>query len=115
MSEHLYLAVNNTVCAINKASGDTVWTVKLKSGLLGSGFVSLAEDEERLFAHSQGWLHCISKKNGSQLWVNELPGLGYDLAMLTAGALTVSTGHQTPMIAEVSTSSGSTGGNGNGG
>ncbi len=110
MSEYLYLATNNTVCAVEKASGEIVWMTDLRHGIwrawAGSSFVSLSEDEKCLFAHTHGYLYCLIKADGRVLWENELSGLGYELAMLSAGVVPVSTGHQTPVFEQASKSSG---------
>ena len=111
-SEHLYLATNNTVCAIEKESGKIAWGVELPHGL---NFVSLVDDETHLFAHTHGYLYCLTKSDGRVLGENKLSGLGYELAMLSAGILSASTGHQTPLFAEDSKSSGGGGGGRGGG
>ena len=44
--------------------------------------VTVLADGQRIFAHTQGTLHCLDLANGQLLWSNELPGYGYGLASL---------------------------------
>ena len=74
----LYLGVKGSVVGIEKGSGREVWRVHLKGG----GFVTVAVDEDVVFAHTGGNLFCVDKKRGEVLWHNPLRGLGYGLAMI---------------------------------
>jgi outer membrane protein assembly factor BamB len=79
--EVLLMGVKHSVSAISKANGAVIWTTKLPGGL-GSDFVTVASDGERVFAHSSGQLFCLDFWSGRLLWNNELRGYGYGLASL---------------------------------
>lgn len=81
----LYILSNGRVAAINKQNGEIVWEVKLKqyvkSGLMQTiGQLSL--EGERLYAGVSGILLCLSTKDGSLVWVNELKGWGYNFVSI---------------------------------
>jgi len=69
----LYLGIKGSVVALNKETGKQIWKTHLK----GSQYVTITQDEEHVFAHTNGELFCIVKKTGKFLWNNGLSGLGY--------------------------------------
>ena len=79
--EIILIGVKHSVSAVSKANGDVLWTRKLPGGL-GSDFVAVASDSERVFAHSSGQLFCLDLATGRVLWTNELRGYGYGLASI---------------------------------
>ena len=82
-SQTLLLAVKGHVVAFERASGTELWRTPIEVGLLGSGgFVTLVCDEQYIFAHAGGHLHCLDLFTGTLLWEDKLPGLGYDIATL---------------------------------
>jgi len=81
LQEIILIGVKHTVSAVSKADGHLLWTTKLPGGL-GSDFVAVACDGERVFAHSSGQLFCIELSSGRMLWTNELRGYGYGLASI---------------------------------
>ena len=81
----LYILSNGRVAAVNKQNGEIVWEVKLKqyvkSGLMQTiGQLSL--EGERLYVGVSGILLCLSTKDGSLVWVNELKGWGYNFVSI---------------------------------
>lgn len=80
-NEVIILAMNRQVAAVNKGDGRILWSTELSSGV-GSGFVTLAIEGERIFAGCAGHLHCLDLGTGRILWTNELPGYGYALVSL---------------------------------
>jgi len=82
-SPTLYVGLKAHVVAIDKSTGSTLWSTKLKSGLTsGSPFVTLLVDGGRIYAHSRGELVCLDAATGQILWRNELAGLGYEIASI---------------------------------
>ncbi len=78
----ILLGLNDTVTAISKNDGSILWEAELPGSLNGDDFVSLACDGEKVFAHTEGKLHCLDLANGLVLWSNQLKGYGYGLATL---------------------------------
>ena len=106
----LYILSNGRVAAINKQNGEIAWEVKLKSyvksGMLSSiGQLSL--EGERLYVGVGGILLCLSAKDGSLVWVNELKGWGYNFVSIAnagseaAGAASAAAGAQAATTAAV--------------
>src|SRR5689334_18393973 len=81
LQEIILIGVRHTVSAVSRADGHIIWTTKLPGGL-GSDFVAVACDGERVFAHSSGQLFCMELSNGRMLWTNELRGFGYGLTSI---------------------------------
>ncbi len=81
-NEVLLLGVKGHVVAISRFDGHIFWSTDL-SGRMDTGFLSVASDGVRVFAHSGGHLHCLDFSSGRILWTNELKGYGYGLASLT--------------------------------
>jgi hypothetical protein len=77
----LLLGLKRTVTAISKLDGHTLWETKLPGGM-GSEFVTVLSDGQRVFAHTEGKLHCLDLANGQMLWSNGLSGYGYGIASL---------------------------------
>jgi outer membrane protein assembly factor BamB len=88
-NEVIILAMNRQVAAVNKSDGRIVWSTELLGGV-GSGFITLAIEGERIFAGCAGHLHCLDLGTGRILWTNELPGYGYALASLCLPGQTAS-------------------------
>lgn len=78
---HVFVGLRSSVVCIDTIAGATVWERSLGEGF-GEGFVSLALDAKRVFAHTRGRLHCLDRATGQPLWTNELRGLGYGLAFV---------------------------------
>jgi len=81
LQQLILIGVKHSVSAVSRADGLVLWTTKLPGGL-GSDFVTVVCDGERVFAHSSGQLFCLDLRNGRVLWTNELPGYGYGLASI---------------------------------
>lgn len=78
---HVFIGVRSGVVCIDADTGVTVWRRDLGAGF-GEGFVSLALDPKRVFAHTRGRLHCLNRSDGAVLWTNDLPGMGYGTAFV---------------------------------
>jgi outer membrane protein assembly factor BamB len=79
--EIILIGVKHSISAVSRANGQVLWTTKLPGGL-GSDFVAVTCDGERVFAHSSGQLFCMDLSSGQMLWTNELRGYGYGLATI---------------------------------
>ncbi len=80
-NEILLLGLKRSVAAISKLDGHVLWKTKLSGGL-GHEFVTVLSDGQRVFAHTEGKLHCLDLANGQLLWSNGLSGYGYGVASL---------------------------------
>ncbi len=78
----LLLGVKQSVTAISKADGTTLWKTELPVTLSGDDFVTVLSDGHRIYAHTEGQLHCLDLANGQLLWSNNLTGYGYGIASL---------------------------------
>lgn len=76
----LFIFSNGRVAAIDKKTGNINWEIKIKE-YLGSGmryyYGQISVEDDKLFVASSGMLLCISAKDGSFIWKNELKGWGY--------------------------------------
>ena len=77
----LLLGVKSRVLAISKTDGHTVWSTQLPGGM-GTTFVTVLADGQRIYAHARGQVHCLNLLSGDLLWSNDLPGCGYGFASL---------------------------------
>jgi outer membrane protein assembly factor BamB len=77
----IVLGMSGRVATISKTDGHIIWSTELNSSL-GSNFVTLLIEGNRIFASCAGHLHCLDLGTGEILWTNELPGYGYHLASL---------------------------------
>lgn len=78
----LLLGLNQSVTAIAKDDGTTLWKTELPVTLSGDDFVTVVCEGERVYAHTEGKLHCLDLANGQILWSNSLKGYGYGIASL---------------------------------
>jgi len=84
-SSHLFILSNGRVAAINKKTGDIVWEVKLKEYVGSSltySFGQISVEDNKIFVGTTGILLCLSTKDGSLVWKNELKGWGYGFVSL---------------------------------
>ena len=77
----LFLGIKGSVIAVDRRSGETLWSTDLKS----TGFVTVAVEDGAVYAGTAGRLFCLDPSTGSVRWTNELPGMGYGL-MCIGGA-----------------------------
>ena len=80
-SSTIVVGIKGTVVAIDRDSGETLWSTPLK----GSDFVNIALDGGDVFASSKGRLYRLDANSGEIRWCNELPGLGWGIVTI-AGA-----------------------------
>jgi len=78
--ETIYILSGGRAAAINKKNGEIIWEVKLKDYIkttLGNHIGQIVEENGKLFIGCAGILLCLSAKDGSLVWKNELKGWGY--------------------------------------
>jgi outer membrane protein assembly factor BamB len=68
----IFVGINGSVIAIDRATGQELWQTELK----GSDFVNVILDDDRILAATHGELYCLDAITGKQLWNNKLPGQG---------------------------------------
>lgn len=90
----VYVGVKGNVVAYDKYTGEELWRTPLK----GAQFVSICVDDDLIIAHTGGNLFCINKSDGSPMWVNKMPGLGYGLASISTMGPGVTEGMVRKMI-----------------
>ncbi len=83
IGELVFVGFNARVAALNRETGELVWTWKATKG---SGYVSVLLDTDRLIVSVQGYTYCLDPITGAELWINELSGLGIGVATLASVA-----------------------------
>jgi outer membrane protein assembly factor BamB len=81
ISRLVFVGFNSRVVALDRESGDLVWTWKTGHG---SGFVAVLLDGDRLIASVQGYTYCLDPLSGAQIWHNPLKGLGTGVPCLAS-------------------------------
>lgn len=76
---HVVLGIRSHVVKVDLTTGNELWRTKLKS----SQFVSVYQRGESIFAGAGGELFCLSS-DGSILWRNTLPRLGFGMVGFAA-------------------------------
>ena len=77
----MFVGFNKQVAALDRYTGETVWTWKAKQG---SGFVALLLDGDRLIASVSGYTYCLDPLFGQEVWSNPLPGMGLGVACVVS-------------------------------
>jgi len=81
----LYILSNGKVAAINKKNGEIIWEVKLKQYLTTKVTMAIGQisvEENKIFVGAAGILLCLSTKDGSLIWKNELKGWGFNFVSI---------------------------------
>lgn len=78
MAAALFVGLRGTIVAIDRTTGDTLWSTRLK----GADFVTVAVDEGQLFAATKGRIYRLDPVTGDVQWYNDLPGLGYGIVSI---------------------------------
>jgi outer membrane protein assembly factor BamB len=77
-SSAVFVGINGTVIAIDRATGQDLWQTELK----GSDFVNVILDGDRVLAATSGEIFCLDPGTGAQLWHNKLPNQGWGIASI---------------------------------
>ena len=71
--EKLFIGMKGHVTCLNKETGKSIWTTKLKSF---TSITNIHFDGSFLFACANGYLFCLNPGDGSIRWTNPLNGFG---------------------------------------
>jgi outer membrane protein assembly factor BamB len=82
MSSAVFLGVHGEVIALDRTTGQELWSTKLG----GSDFVNLLVDQDGIIATSKGQVFCLDVATGQLLWKNDLPGLGWGLITIATAS-----------------------------
>ena len=74
----LIIGLRGTVVAVDRTTGETLWSTSLK----GSDFVSVAVEEGAVFAATRGRVYRLDLSTGAIQWSNDLPGLGFGIVSI---------------------------------
>jgi outer membrane protein assembly factor BamB len=80
LDQLIFVGFNSRVAALNRDTGETVWTWKGDT----SGYISLLLDGDRLIVSIQGYTWCVDPLTGQTLWYNNLPGMGTGVPSLAS-------------------------------
>jgi outer membrane protein assembly factor BamB len=87
----LYIGIQGSVLALDRATGVTVWNAWLK----GADFVNVAVLDGDLYASTKGEMFCLDPATGAIRWKNTLSGYGRGLvSMAIAGGQAVLIGEK---------------------
>jgi outer membrane protein assembly factor BamB len=76
----IYIGIKGSVVALNRATGEQVWTTRLK----GSDFVNVVLQNGAVLATCSGETFCLDALTGVGMWHNPLKGFGWGLATIAA-------------------------------
>ncbi|RYD73635.1 MAG: hypothetical protein EOP53_19755 [Sphingobacteriales bacterium] len=82
---NLYILSNGRVAAIDKKNGQIIWEIKLKEYIGSSVAYAVGQinvEGDNIFIGVYGILLCLSTKDGSLKWKNELKGWGYSFVSM---------------------------------
>ncbi len=99
--EILYLGTKGSITALERETGERLWTTHLK----GAGFVSIMLEGDAVIAHTNGHLFRVDRLNGKVIWENELKGLGYGYGTMATVGSVDSTAAAAQMAAQAAASS----------
>lgn len=77
-SDLVFIGIKGSVVALNRTSGQQVWTTHLK----GSDFVNVVVQNDTVLASCYGEIFCLDPLTGTGLWQNPLKGFGVGLATI---------------------------------
>ncbi|MBI3863513.1 MAG: PQQ-binding-like beta-propeller repeat protein [Planctomycetia bacterium] len=84
LSELVFVGFNSRVAALNRETGEIVWSWKATKPSMAGGYVTLLLDGERLIVSVNGYMYCLHAETGEQLWYNETKGFGTGVASLAS-------------------------------
>jgi len=74
----LFVGARGNVVAVDRSTGDTLWTTALKGG----EFVDVMIVDGDLYAATKGRLYRLDPSTGDVLWRNDLPGMGWGIVSI---------------------------------
>lgn len=83
----VFLGLNSRVAALDRNTGQTEWQWRAPKPRSG-GYVSLLLINDRqLIASINGYTYCLDPRTGAQVWANDLPGFGSQVASIAAAGM----------------------------
>ncbi len=83
----IFVGLNSRVAALDRATGQMQWQWRAPKPHSG-GYVSLLPlDDQRLIVSVSGYTYCLDPRTGAQVWANDLPGFGSQVASLGAAGV----------------------------
>jgi outer membrane protein assembly factor BamB len=77
-SDLVFIGINGSVVALDRATGQQVWATHLK----GSDFVNVVVQDGTVLASCYGEIFCLDPFTGNARWHNPLKGFGLGLATI---------------------------------
>ncbi len=78
MNHRVYLGIKAHVVCIDSSSGRELWRTELRNSQL----TTISVCGEVLIAYAGGHLFGLKPEDGTILWTNQLPGLGYGYCLI---------------------------------
>ena len=79
LDQLVFVGFNSRVLALDRESGEIVWTWQASKPRNG-GYVTMLLDDDRLVVSVMGYMYCLDPSTGEQLWYNETKGFGTGVA-----------------------------------
>jgi outer membrane protein assembly factor BamB len=77
----IFVGFNSRMAALDRDTGAVVWKWTSRKG---SGYTTLLLDGDRLIVSVEGYTYCLNPEDGSEVWFNDLPGMGSGVATLAS-------------------------------
>ena len=78
----IFVGLNSRVAALDRDTGQTQWQWRAPKPRSG-GYVSLLPlNNQQLIVSVNGYTYCLDPRTGAQVWVNDLPGFGSEVASI---------------------------------
>jgi outer membrane protein assembly factor BamB len=83
----IFIGLNSRVAALDRRTGQTQWQWRAPSPHSG-GYVSLLPlNDQQLIVSVNGYTYCLDPRTGAQIWNNDLPGFGTQVASIAAAGM----------------------------
>jgi len=79
--ERLFIGIQGKAVCLDKATGDIIWSSKLKSS---SAVTNVYFENKQVFAYSGGHLFCLNAETGEIVWENGLSGYGFGACIIAS-------------------------------
>jgi outer membrane protein assembly factor BamB len=99
----VFVGFNSRVAALDRQTGDVVWSWKSPQG--SGQYVGILLDGDRLIVSIQGYTFCLDPLNGGQIWFNPLKGFGVGIPSLASVNGNTSAGAAQMLLEEADASS----------
>ena len=84
LDDLVFVGLNSRVAALDRKTGQMQWQWRAAKPHSG-GYVSLLPlNSQQLIVSVNGYTYCLDPRTGAQVWANDLPGFGSQVASLAA-------------------------------